>query len=113
MPITKAAKGREPNWKEWDAQAQKSGLRHTVVCAGGDTYTGHWDNNLKNGKGSNVIFEIHIRCSIFNVEIQKGHRYCTETPVHYFSESKLNLDTLNRNLYLEEGECSVRWRLEG
>jgi len=54
MPITKAAKGREPNWKEWDAQAQKSGLRHTVVCAGGDTYTGHWDNNLKNGKGTYI-----------------------------------------------------------
>ena len=51
MPITKAARGREPNWKEWDSKAQKAGLRHTVFCGGGDTYVGHWENNLKQGKG--------------------------------------------------------------
>lgn len=52
MPITKVARGREPNWKEWDQKAQKGGLRHTVFCGGGDTYTGHWENNLKHGKGT-------------------------------------------------------------
>lgn len=52
MPITKEVRGREPNWKEWDQKAQKGGLRHTVFCGGGDTYVGHWENNLKHGKGS-------------------------------------------------------------
>ena len=55
MPITKAARGREPNWKDWDQKAQKSGLRHTVFCGGGDTYVGHWENNLKHGKGRLLI----------------------------------------------------------
>ena len=56
MPITKAVRGREPNWKEWDQKAQKSGLRHTVFCGGGDTYVGHWENNLKHGKGLLLCF---------------------------------------------------------
>ena len=52
MPITKEKKKREPLWKEWDRLAQKKGVHHAVRTANGDTYTGDWYDNKKNGKVS-------------------------------------------------------------
>lgn len=52
MPITKQQKKSEPLWKEWDYKAQKKGVHHTVYSVNGDRYTGEWDDNKKNGKGT-------------------------------------------------------------
>lgn len=49
MPITKTQKKREPLWKEWDRLAQKKGVHHAVLTTTGDTYTGDWYDNKKNG----------------------------------------------------------------
>ena len=50
MPITKTQKKREPLWKEWDRLAQKKGVHHAVLTTTGDTYTGDWYDNKKNGE---------------------------------------------------------------
>lgn len=49
MPILKQPKKREPLWREWDARAQKEGLRAPIYSVSGDTYTGEWSNNKKHG----------------------------------------------------------------
>lgn len=50
MPLQKVPKTREPLWKEWDEQAQKTGKRKTVFAVCGDEYIGEWKNNLKHGQ---------------------------------------------------------------
>lgn len=55
MPITKEKKRREPLWKEWDRLAQKKGVHHAVLTTSGDTYTGDWYDNKKNGKVSGLL----------------------------------------------------------
>ena len=50
MPHLKEAKIFEPLWKEWDYQAQKRGVRHTVYSVNGDEYTGEWLDNKKHGE---------------------------------------------------------------
>jgi len=52
MPRLKGPKLFEPLWKEWDYNANKRGLRHTVYTIKGDQYTGEWLNNRKHGKGT-------------------------------------------------------------
>lgn len=52
MPRLKQPKLYEPLWKEWDYNADKNGLRHTVYLVNGDNYTGDWLNNKKHGKGA-------------------------------------------------------------
>lgn len=51
MPIQKTRRKREPLWKEWDRLAQKEGLRAPVSSVNGDTYTGEWKDNKKDGEG--------------------------------------------------------------
>lgn len=50
MPHLKDPKPREPLWKEWDYNAQKKGVRHTVYSVNGDEYTGEWRDNKKDGE---------------------------------------------------------------
>lgn len=52
MPIVKVLSSKKPLWIEWDRQAQKSGIRHTVFSVNGDQYTGEWQDNKKHGKGT-------------------------------------------------------------
>ncbi|XP_069816031.1 MORN repeat-containing protein 3-like isoform X2 [Dendropsophus ebraccatus] len=54
MLLLKTTKSIEPQWKDWDRKAQKSGLRNTVYSINGDEYTGEWINNLMHGKGKYV-----------------------------------------------------------
>lgn len=54
MPITKHPKQTDPLWKGWDHKAQKKGVHHTVYSVNKDQYTGDWDNNKKNGKGTQI-----------------------------------------------------------
>lgn len=44
----------QPLWRTWDQLAQKSGTRHMVYWAKpcGNTYKGDWENNKKNGPGT-------------------------------------------------------------
>lgn len=48
----KKPREKQPLWKEWDYNANKKGVRHTVYSVNGDEYTGEWLNNLKHGKGT-------------------------------------------------------------
>lgn len=50
MPIVKVLSSKKPLWIEWDRQAQKSGIRHTVFSVNGDQYTGEWQDNKKHGR---------------------------------------------------------------
>jgi len=52
MPIVKQVKVNQPLWKSWDQAAQKKGQHHTVYSVNGDHYTGEWNDNKKNGKGT-------------------------------------------------------------
>lgn len=52
MPRLQQPKLYEPLWKEWDYNANKRGLRHTVYLVNGDQYTGDWLDNKKHGKGT-------------------------------------------------------------
>jgi len=52
MPHLKEPKKKEPLWKSWDYQADKKGVRHTVYSVNGDAYTGEWNENKKDGKGT-------------------------------------------------------------
>ena len=54
MPLTKIPKKRQPLWKEWNYNADKRGVRNTFYAVNGDQYTGEWENNKKNGKGTQV-----------------------------------------------------------
>ncbi len=49
MPILKQPKKREPLWREWDSKAQKEGTRAPIYSVSGDSYTGEWRNNKKDG----------------------------------------------------------------
>ncbi|OCU02063.1 MORN repeat-containing protein 3-like [Xenopus laevis] len=71
MPLVKAPKKLEPMWKEWDAKAQKAGLRHSVYSVNGDEYTGEWLNNLRHGKGT---YMCKIRKSIYEGDWKCGKR---------------------------------------
>uniref|UniRef100_A0A1I8FQ90 MORN repeat-containing protein 3 n=1 Tax=Macrostomum lignano TaxID=282301 RepID=A0A1I8FQ90_9PLAT len=44
----------EPLWKEWDRKADKAGLRNTIYSVRGDEYTGEWEANKKQGRGTQV-----------------------------------------------------------
>ena len=48
----KKPREKQPLWKEWDYNANKRGVRHTVYSVNGDEYTGEWLDNLKHGKGT-------------------------------------------------------------
>lgn len=52
MPPKRQIKTREPLWKENDYKSLKKGARHTVYSVNGDHFTGEWDDNKKNGKGT-------------------------------------------------------------
>lgn len=60
MPRLKEKKIHEPLWKEWDYNADKRGLRHTVYQVNGNQYTGDWLNNLKHGKGEERYADGHL-----------------------------------------------------
>jgi len=52
MPVTKNVRTKQPLWKENDMKANKSGQHKTVYAINGDNYNGEWENNRKNGKGT-------------------------------------------------------------
>ncbi|XP_046351627.2 MORN repeat-containing protein 3-like [Haliotis rufescens] len=71
MPHLKDPKPREPLWKEWDYNAQKKGVRHTVYSVNGDEYTGEWQDNKKDGKGT---YKWKATGAIYDGDWKKGKR---------------------------------------
>ncbi|CAL8280941.1 unnamed protein product [Gadus morhua 'NCC'] len=54
MPFLKNTNKVQPLAKLWDTKAQKNGQRNTVYSVNGDKYTGEWQDNKKQGKGTQI-----------------------------------------------------------
>lgn len=67
----KKPREKQPLWKEWDYNANKRGVRHTVYSVNGDEYTGEWLNNLKHGKGT---YQWKHNSAIYDGDWAKGKR---------------------------------------
>ena len=84
MPITKTQKKREPLWKEWDRLAQKKGVHHAVLTTTGDTYTGDWYDNKKNG----MLVRITPGTELMYTLIGKGNQIWHKTGAVYDGDWK-------------------------
>ncbi|ESP04174.1 hypothetical protein LOTGIDRAFT_204987 [Lottia gigantea] len=71
MPHLKNLNSKPAPWKEADFKAKKRGVRHTVYSVNGDEYTGEWEDNKRQGKGT---YQWKSNGAIYDGDWKKGQR---------------------------------------